>query len=459
MGPALFLLAFIPYAGLDLKIRLALGTVLWMGVWWVTLPVPAAITAFLPVAINAIFSLTDMQSVTSCYSAELVFLLAGSDIISMAWEATGVDQRIAARSLALVGTSVKQQILVWFIIATLLSSVLPNTVVAAVMCSIAMSMLKAVGEGDIKNSKSASLILLAIVYGANNGGMLTPLGGAMNLVTVSYIEGFTGTEFLYSDWVVRMLPFTVLTTLVTALFLVGGDCGKKHFDCSREHFRELCRSFPKLDRAGKASMVIFFVAAILAFTRGLYQQLLPTLKPGYIFLIGGLLMFFLKDEHGEAVVTWEKAEKNLMWGLFFLFSGGTALGALVNGSGAADTLAEIISGISFHSEFTLIIAIVTLNVILSDVVNNTACAAVTIPIVISIAQGLGLPVIPYLWIATASYNLSFTLPTSIRSIPVGYGLDTRLMFRKGIAITGCMIVLVSVMGWLFVRYWPAFTAL
>ena len=76
-----------------------------------------------------------MQSVISCYSAELVFLLAGSDIISMAWEATGVDQRIAARSLALVGTSVKQQILVWFIIATLLSSVLPNTVVAAVMCS------------------------------------------------------------------------------------------------------------------------------------------------------------------------------------------------------------------------------------------------------------------------------------------------------------------------------------
>lgn len=62
LGPALFLLAFIPYAGLDLKIRLALGTVLWMGVWWVTLPVPAAITAFLPVAINAIFSLTDMQS-------------------------------------------------------------------------------------------------------------------------------------------------------------------------------------------------------------------------------------------------------------------------------------------------------------------------------------------------------------------------------------------------------------
>ena len=430
-----------------------------MGVWWVALPVPAAITAFLPVAINAVFSLTDMQSVISCYSAELVFLLAGSDIISMAWETTGVDQRIAARLLALVGTSVKQQILIWFIMATLLSSVLPNTVVAAVMCSIAMSMLKAVGESDVRNSKSASLILLAIVYGANNGGMLTPLGGAMNLVTVSYIENLTGTEFLYSDWVVRMLPFTVLATAVTALFLVGGDCGKKNFGCSREHFRELCRSFPKLDRAGKASMVTFIAATVLAFTRGLYQKLLPDLKPGYIFLIGGLLMFFLKDEHGKAVVTWEKTEKNLMWGLFFLFSGGMALGALINGSGAADILAKIVSEINFRSEFSLIIAIVALNVILSDIVNNTACAAITIPIVISIAQGLDLPVIPYLWIATASYNLSFTLPTSIRSIPVGYGLDTKFMFRKGIAITACMIVLTALLGWYFVQYWPTFAVL
>jgi len=42
---------------------------------------------------------------------------------------------------------------------------------------------------------------------------------------------------------------------------------------------------------------------------------------------------------------------------------------------------------------------------------------------------------------------------------VGYGLDTRFMFRKGVVVTGCMILLVSVMGWLFVRYWPAFTAL
>lgn len=66
LGPALFALSFIPYGGLTQNVRLALGTVLWMGVWWVAMPVPPAITAFLPVVVNAVFALTDMSSITNC---------------------------------------------------------------------------------------------------------------------------------------------------------------------------------------------------------------------------------------------------------------------------------------------------------------------------------------------------------------------------------------------------------
>lgn len=112
-----------------------------------------------------------------------------------------------------------------------------------------------------------------------------------------------------------------------------------------------------------------------------------------------------------------------------------------------------------HNTFLLVLIIVILNVILSDVINNTACAAVTIPIVIGIAQGLSLPVIPYLWVATVSYNLSYTLPTSIRSIPIGYGLSPRYMFVRGIVLTVVMVLAVSVIGWALITFWPGFSVL
>lgn len=459
LGPLAFLIMFIPFGGLDLKIRLALGMVLWMAVWWVTMPVSPAITAFLPVIINALFSLTDMSSVISSYSAELIFLLAGSDTITMAWEVTGVDKRIAARGLSLVGTSVKRQVAVWFLLATGLSSVLPNTVVAAILCSIAMSMLKFVGEGDVKNSKVAQMILMAIVWGANNGGMITPLGGSMNLITVSYIEKLIGTEFLYTDWVVQLLPFGIVVTVLTLGYLLLMKTDKKTFEGSKDYFTDLFNSFPKLSKAGKISLIVFIAATVLAFTRQLYQAYIPSLKPGYIFLIGGMTMFFLKDDDRKPVVTWEYAEKHMMWGLFFLFAGGNAMGAIVNGSGAAAAFAELIAGINLNNTFPLILIIVVMNVVLSDVINNTACAAVTVPIIIGVAQGLNLPVIPYLWVATVSYNISFTLPTSIRAIPIGYGLDPKYMFWRGLFLSVVVILVTALIGWLFIEFWPGFGVL
>ncbi|MEG1758450.1 MAG: SLC13 family permease [Oscillospiraceae bacterium] len=459
MGPALFLFSFIPYGGFDLKVRLAVGTVLWMSVWWVTVPVKPAITAFLPVMVNAVFSLTAMNTIISSYSSELIFLLAGANLISITWEYTGVDKRIAAKGLSLIGTSVKQQVVVWFLIATLLSSVLPNTVVAAILCSIAMSMLKFVGEGDLKKSKVAPPVLLAIVWGANNGGMLTPLGGAMNLVAVSYIEEIIGCEFMYSDWVIQMLPFGVAVTGLTLIVLMCSKFEQKTLTGTKEYFAEMYKSMPAISRNEVISLSVFIIAAGLAFTRQLYQAYLPDLKPGFVFLICGTLMFFLKDEKGTAVLSWESAEKNLMWGLFFLFAGGAALGTLVNGSGASQVLADSIAKINFSNEFFLILLIVTANVVLSDIINNTSCAAVTLPIVVGITQGLGLPVIPYVWIATASFNMSFTLPTSIRAIPIGHGLDPKYMFNKGLLNTVITIIGVTVVGWLCIRFWPGFGVL
>ena len=409
----LFLLLVLIPCGLDIKVRAALGTVLWMGIWWVGLPVDPAITAFLPVAVNAVFSLAGMDEIISSYAAELVFLLAGANLITIAWERTGVDKRVASMMLSLVGTSVKQQIAVWFLAATLLSAFLPNTVVAAILCSIAMSMLKFVNEGDLKKSRVAPLVLLAIVWGANNGGLMTPLGGAMNLVTVSYIEELTGAEFIYTDWVIQLLPMSIAITVVTLLVLLLTKCEQRTLEGSREYFREMHQAMPP----------------------------------------------FLKDGEKRNVVTWEYAEKNLMWGLYFLFAGGTALGALVNGSGAAEVFAQLIAQMQLDSELVLIFIIVTANVILSDVINNTACAAVTIPIVIGIAQGLDLPVIPYLWIATASYNISYTLPTSIRAIPIGHGLEPKYMFKKGIVNSVLVIITVTLVGWLCIRFWPGFGVL
>jgi len=79
------------------------------------------------------------------------------------------------------------------------------------------------------------------------------------------------------------------------------------------------------------------------------------------------------------------------------------------------------------------------------------------PIVISIVNGIGLNPIPYIYIASIGVNLSYMLPTSIRAIPVGYGLKPRYMLKEGVPLTIIVIILMTFMSWLLLNYWPAFS--
>ena len=65
---------------------------------------------------------------------------------------------------------------------------------------------------------------------------------------------------------------------------------------------------------------------------------------------------------------------------------------------------------------------------------------------------MGKDPIPDIYIATIGVNLSYMLPTSIRAIPVGYGLEPKYMLKEGWKITLIVIVVMTVMCYLWLRY-------
>ena len=111
--------------------RAAVGTVAWMAYWWVTGPVDYAVTAFLPIGLNALMQMVDMSAVIANYASETILLLLGASILTVSWELTGLDKRIAATFLKLVGSNFRSQVIFWFLLSTALSAVLPNAVVCA----------------------------------------------------------------------------------------------------------------------------------------------------------------------------------------------------------------------------------------------------------------------------------------------------------------------------------------
>lgn len=460
VGPISFILCylFLPKEIFEtVQSRAAVGTVAWMAYWWVTGPVDYAVTGFLPIAVNAIVEMASMSSVIVNYASETILLLLGASILSVSWEETGLDKRIAARFLGLVGDNFRLQLIFWYMLSAILSMVLPNAVVCATVTPIAVAMLRFVGEGNIKESRIGSKLLLYIAYGTGVGGLASPLGGAMNLVTVDYLQQLIGKEYMYISWIIRFLPVMIVLFASNILFMLRDVRKEESLGGSREYFINEYKKMPPMNVEEKWSLAMFLVATILAFTRQFYQHLLPGLKPAYVFIACAIASFLIVKQDGEKLMLWKNVQGKIVWELMYVFAGGLAAGTLINSSGAAEAIGKAVTSMGLTGGFVTVLVIITVTLLMSDVTSNTATAAVAIPIVISIIQGIGLNPIPYVYIASIGVNLSYMLPTSIRAVPVGYGLSPKYMLKEGWKVTVIVIMAMSILSYIMLEFWPAFS--
>ena len=457
-GPLGFLIAWFIFSSfLDTKGALAVSTAVWMALWWIFRPVHIAVTSLLPIAVNAAFDLIPNSRIISLYFTDIVILLLGSDLISMAWTTTKLDKRISLRALCLIGTSMKQQIFVWFGASVVLSAFLPNTVVASIFCPIAIGMLKFVGEKDISRSRIAVPILLAIGWGSGIGGLGSPIGSPANLVGISYLEQLTGTEFMYIGWISRFLPILIVIFIVNLLFLVSMISSFKNLHGTKEEFLKQYRALGTLRKGEKICLYIFILAVVLAFLRPLYADIMPGMKPAYVFLIMGMLVFVLKNEKGEVLLTWKFAESHAMWGIMIMASSGLALGKLITETGAVDQMAHMLSALHFTGGFLTMLIFCAFTAFMSEMSSNTGGASIGIPLIISICTALQINPIPYIFAAMSACSCAYILPVTTRAIPVGFGLDAGIQMKEGVKLSLITMVVNALLCWAAMEYLPFFS--
>lgn len=203
------------------------------------------------------------------------------------------------------------------------------------------------------------------------------------------------------------------------------------------------RNMPEMSLEEKITLGLFVVAAIGSFTRQFYKDMLPGLKPAYIFIICAILSFLITDRDGNRLMLWKSVQEKVVWELIYIFAGGLAVGTLIKETGAADMIGSLVASMNLKGDVVTIFGIIFITILLSDITSNTATATVAIPIVISVINGLELNPIPYIYIASVGVNLSYMLPTSIRAIPVGYGLQPKYMFKEGWKITIIVVILMT----------------
>ena len=195
----------------------------------------------------------------------------------------------------------------------------------------------------------------------------------------------THREFLFTTWVTRLTPLT-LAVVSAVLFYVVTVTSESRRPGSRLYFLQELRTLGPMIAVERWALLLFILATVLAFPRRV-ARVLPSFTPAYTFC--RLALWRLPSGQGRTAADMGIRGGQMMWGLFYVFAGGNALGAVLKKAGAAEFLGgRILPYAALGPLFALVVfAAVTLAV--AQIISNVATVAIMVPIAISVFRGLG----------------------------------------------------------------------
>lgn len=382
--------------------------------------------------------LVSYKKIMSSFADPVVMLFLGGFVLAIMAERFGLDVTLAKSLLSVFGTKPKMVLLGFLIIISVFSMFMSNTATAAMMLAFLAPVLHKLPSDD----KGKIGLALSIPVAANLGGIGTPIGTPPNATAKGYLEQ-AGIDVSFGDWCVHMIPYVIIMIILAWVLLLVFFPFK-----TQKLVLEIPANDKKKDWKSKLVWATFIITILLWATEQLHHisSNVVALIPLAVFTATGL---FGKEEI-----------KEINWSVLWLVAGGFALGYLLQDTGLAKVL---ITAIPFGSMSVILVLVVAGLVcyFLSNFISNSATAALLIPILIVVAEGMADPAAAnnaafvamggtqamIIFIAVcASIAMLFPISTPPNAIAASTGLvETKDMARIGIII--------GVVGFIFGFFW------
>lgn len=416
-------------------------TVLCAG-WWISEPVPAPVTALVPLAVLPLLGVLTPVEVAQAYGNDLILLLMGGFMLSKALEAQHAHRRLAFGMVQLFGGSSGRRLLLGFMAATAACSMwISNTATTLMMLPVALAVLERYPDPRLRLP-----LILGIAYGASIGGMGTPIGTPPNLVFMRTYEQSTGIAYSFLDWMSIGIPVVAVFIPLAALWL-----GRRLAGTPAAPLPEL----GPWSAGERRVMALFALTALAWITRsepygGWREWLgLSQANDASVALLAVIAMALVPDGRGQRLLSWEQAS-SIPWGALILFGGGIALATAFERSGLSAVVAEHLGGMQGLSPL-LLLAIVCIGMtLLSEIASNTASAVLLMPILAVAALAMDIEPALLMLPAALTASCAFMLPvaTAPNAVAYGSGLVTgRDMMRAGLALNLIGLGVIITLSW------------
>ncbi|MDD7455767.1 MAG: SLC13 family permease [Bacteroidales bacterium] len=371
--------------------------------------------------------LVNYKSIMAAFADPVVMLFLGGFVLAIMAQKYGLDVTLARLMLAPFGKKPRSVLLGFLIVIAVFSMFMSNTATAAMMLAFLAPVLAVLPSDD----KGKIGLSLSIPIAANIGGIGTPIGTPPNATAVKFLAE-AGSDVSFMQWAVRMVPFVIIMIIFAWILLQVLFPFKS---------KEVVLNIPENKRKADWKTIVVWVTFIGTILLWATEQVtkinsnVVALIPLAVLTCTGI---FTKEDI-----------KEINWSVLWLVAGGFALGTCLQDTGLAKVLIE---AIPFGSMSVILVMVVAGFVcyFLSNFISNSATAALLIPILIVVAQGMADPaaannssfialggtkaMISFIAVC-ASIAMCFPISTPPNAIAASTGLvQTKDMAKVGIII-------------------------
>lgn len=302
--------------------------------FWVTEVMPIAITGWAMVGLVPLLGIMDA---TSAWSASInnaiIFYLCCFAFACFIARST-LATRLTGKILEWAGTS-SSRVLIGFMVGTaLISTLMDNLPLCAVMLPIAYSVLDANDTPTGGKSAFAKCIAIGIPWAAAIGGAMTPSGCIINVLAMTLIQQNFGVSISFVQWFAMGFPMALVAIPAGWFALVKIFKPEPLTQAAVDAGIARSQTLGKIPRHEKAGLAVMLVTMLV----WVASSWVITIDITVVSLIALGFMFF----PGIDAIQFNDFLEDSPWGMMLLMMAVNVLVAALMGTGATQWLVDVV---------------------------------------------------------------------------------------------------------------------
>ena len=402
-----------------------------------------------------------------------IFLFIGGFVLALTMQRWNLHTRVALKIISWFHGSARLMVLGFMLTAAGLSMWISNTATATMLLPIGLAVYARSSEqlNDEDKQRLLTALMLGIAYACSIGGVGTLIGTPPNMAfqRIFEITFPQAPEITFATWFLFAVPLSI-SMLALTWFVITSRYTGKDFQSLQDTKDIISTSATPMSFEEKATSIVFVTTALAWIFRQdiiIGDFFIPgwsrlfenanLLNDGSVAIAAALVLFSLPSKNTSQYTRLADSEiiASLPWNIVLLFGGGFALAKGFTVSGLSEHIGQQLIGLKDYDALSMVAAISSIVILLTEVTSNTATAEMLLPLVAAVAKAIDLNPLLLMIPVTLSASMAFMMPiaTPPNAIVFASGhLKIVDMIKTGFIINILAVILITAITYTWGMY-------